>query len=262
MIGQLEEQVGVQLFERTSRGVELTGAGATLLEEARKALRIVNDAVERSRKAARGEFGHLVIAYYGSAIFRVLPQLLTEFRKLEPQVTVDLYNLPKDRQVRALRDGWLDVGFARHYRKEPDIAYEEVFRAPVVLAVVSSNPIARRTVLPMAALRDEPMVVFPSTSRPSFADEVVRYCEQAGFVPNIIKETEDLLACLTLVSAGIGLALVPISAMSIHMPQVSFVKVIKPKPTSSLDCVYRRDEHNSCLSRFLNLIRSLRLTVC
>ncbi|WP_309491443.1 LysR substrate-binding domain-containing protein [Trinickia mobilis] len=250
----------MQLFERTPRGVELTDAGATFLEEARRALRVVNDAVERSRKAARGEFGHLEIAYYGSAIFRVLPQLVTEFGKQEPPVTVDLHNLPKDRQIRALRDGWLDIGFARHYRNEPDIACEEVYREPVVLAVASSDPIAKRTLLPMAALRDEPLVVFPSTSRPSFADEVLRFCEQAGFTPYIIKETEDLMACLTLVSAGIGLALVPVSAMSIHLPQVSFVKIVKPKPTSSLYCVYRRDEHNPSLSRFLNLIRSFRLT--
>lgn len=260
MIGQLERHVGVQLFERTSAGVELTDAGRTLLEEARKALRIVNDGVERSRKAARGEFGHLTIGYYGSAIFRVLPQLVARFRKLEPQVTLDLYNLPKDHQIRALRDGWLDVGFARHYRKELDITCEEVFREPVVLAVASSNPLAKRTGLPMAALRHEPMIVFPSTSRPSFADEVLRFCEGAGFVPHIIKETEDLLACLALVSAGIGLALVPISAMSIQMPNVTFVRVVRPKPTSSLYCVYRNDLQDACLSRFLSLIGPLRLT--
>jgi DNA-binding transcriptional LysR family regulator len=260
MIGQLEEQVGVRLLERTARGVELTDAGTAFLEDARRALRVVNDAVERSRRAARGELGHLEIAYYGSTIFRVLPQLVTEFGKLQPQVTVDLHNLPKDRQIRGLRDGWLDIGFARQYRNEPDIECEEVLCEPVVLAVASSNPIAKRTTLPMVALRDEPMVVFPGMSRPSFADEVLRFCEAAGFAPNIVKEAEDLMACLTLVSAGIGLALVPISAMSIQLPQVSFVKVVKPKPTSSVYCVYRKNEQNSSLPGFLNLIRLLRRT--
>ncbi|RKR36170.1 LysR substrate-binding domain-containing protein [Paraburkholderia sp. BL17N1] len=260
MIGQLEEQVGAQLFERTARGVELTDAGAAFLDDARRALRAVNDAVERSRRAARGELGHLQIAYYGSTIFRVLPKLITEFGKLQSQVTVDLHNLPKDRQIRALREGWLDIGFSRQYPKEPDVECEEVVCEPVVLAVASSNPIARRTGLPMTALRDEPMVVFPAMSRPSFADEVLRFCEEAGFTPNIVKETEDLMACLALVSAGIGLALVPISAMSIHLPEVSFVKAIKPKPTSSVYCVYRKSEQNSSLPGFLNLIRLLRRT--
>lgn len=257
MIGQLEEQVGVQLLERTARGVELTDAGAAFLEDARRALRVVNDAVERSRRAARGELGHLEIAYYGSTIFRVLPQLITEFGKLQPQVTVDLHNLPKDRQIRALRDGWLDIGFGRQYRNEPDIECEEVVREPIVLAVASSNPIARRKELPMAALRDEPMVVFPGMPRPSFADEVLRFCEEAGFTPNIVKEAEDLMACLTHVSAGIGLALVPISAMSIHLPGVSFVKAVKPKLTSSVYCVYRKNDQNSRLPGFLSLIRLL-----
>ena len=260
MIGQLEEQVGVKLLERTARGVELTDAGTAFLEDARRALRVVNDAVERSRRAARGEFGHLEIAYYGSSIFRVIPQLITEFGKSQPQVTVDLHNLPKDRQIRALRDGWLDIGFSRQYRNEPDIECEEVIREPVVIAVASSNALARRTTLPMAVLRDEPLVIFPAMSRPSFADEVLRFCEEAGFTPNIVKETEDLMACLTLVSAGVGLALVPISAMSIHLPEVSFVKVVKPIPTSSVYCAYRRDEHNASLPGLLKLIRLLRRT--
>jgi DNA-binding transcriptional LysR family regulator len=160
----------VKLLERTARGVELTDAGTAFLEDARRALRVVNDAVDRSRRAARGEFGHLKIAYYGSSIFRVLPQLITEFGKLQPQVTVGLQNLPKDRQIRALRDGWLDIGFSRQYRNEPDIECEEVVREPVVLAISSSDALARRTVLPMAALRDEPLVIFPAISRPSFAD--------------------------------------------------------------------------------------------
>jgi DNA-binding transcriptional LysR family regulator len=68
------------------------------------------------------------------------------------------------------------------------------------------------------------------------------------------------MACLTLVSAGIGLPLVPISAMSIHLPEVSFVKLVKPRPTSSVCCAYRRDKHNASLPGFLNLIRSLRRT--
>lgn len=258
MIGQLEAQVGVQLLERTARGVELTAAGHIFLEEARRALRVVSDAVDRSRRAARGEFGHLEIAYYGSPIFGVLPRIVAAFRELNPQVTVDLYNLPKDKQIQALRDGWLDIGFARQYPNEPDVVCEEVVREPIVLATASSNPLAKRAVVPVVALREESMVVFPRTSRPSFADEVLRICEQSGFAPLIAKEAEDLLACLALVSAGFGVALVPISAMCIQLPQVSFVRLIRPKPTSSVYCAYRKDDLNPSLSRFLDLIRALR----
>jgi DNA-binding transcriptional LysR family regulator len=258
MIGQLETQVGVQLLERTARGVELTAAGNIFLEEARRALRVVSDAVDRSRRAARGEFGHLEIAYYGSPIFGVLPRIVTAFRELNPQVTVDLHHLPKDKQIRALRDGWLDIGFARQYPNEPDVSCEEVVREPIVLAAASSHRLAKRAEVPVVALREENLVVFPGTSRPSFADEVLRICEQAGFTPRIVKEAEDLMACLTLVSAGFGVALVPLSAMSIQLPQVSFVKLIRPKPTSSVYCAYRKDGLNPSLSPFLELIRTLR----
>jgi DNA-binding transcriptional LysR family regulator len=184
--------------------------------------------------------------------------MLTAFRELNPQVTVDLHHLSKDKQIRALRDGWLDIGFARQYPDEPDVSCEEVVREPIVLAAASSHPLARRAEVPVLALREENFVVFPGTSRPSFADEVLRICEQAGFAPLVVKEAEDLMACLTFVSAGFGVALVPISAMSIQLPQVSFVKLVKPKPTSSVYCAYRKDDPNPGLSRFLDLIRSLR----
>jgi LysR family transcriptional regulator, benzoate and cis,cis-muconate-responsive activator of ben and cat genes len=90
MIRQLEDEIGVQLFDRTTSGVELTGAGAVFLEDARKALRLANDAVEKSRRAARGELGNLEVAYNGSVIFGLIPELVGAYRDLQPRVTVRL----------------------------------------------------------------------------------------------------------------------------------------------------------------------------
>ncbi|PND29738.1 LysR family transcriptional regulator [Achromobacter pulmonis] len=259
LIKQLEEQVGAQLFDRTTTGVELTAAGEVFLEGANKALRITSDAVERSRRAAKGDFGHLEVAYYGSVIFGTIPHLIGAYRDAQPRVTVRLSHMTKDWQIRALRDGWLDIGFARYYRDEPDIASEVVVSEPVVLAVPSTHPLANRTVVPMSALRDECMIVYPAASRPSFADEVMLFCDQAGFTPRIVQETEDPMACLALVSGGVGIALVPISTVNIRLPRVAFLKVTDPEPTSSLCCVYRRNDQRPLLSGFLAVVRALNL---
>jgi LysR family transcriptional regulator, benzoate and cis,cis-muconate-responsive activator of ben and cat genes len=257
MIRQLEDEIGVQLFDRTTSGVELTGAGAVFLEDARKALRLANDAVEKSRRAARGELGNLEVAYNGSVIFGLIPELVGAYRDLQPRVTVRLSNLPKDRQILALRDGWLDIGFARYYRNEPDIASEAVMHEPVVLAVPATGALARQISLPLAAVRDEPMIVFPGSPRPSYADEVVRFCADAGFSPNIVHEAEDLTGCLALVSGGLGIAPVPASAMNIHLPRVAFVRLTRPEPRSGLYCVYRRDDQRPLLQQFLEVLHML-----
>ncbi|QHE78879.1 HTH-type transcriptional regulator TfdS (plasmid) [Variovorax sp. PBS-H4] len=173
MIKQLEAEIGVELFDRSPTGVDVTAAGAVFLEEARRALHVANDAVEKSQRAARGDFGHIEVAYYGSVIFGVIPRLLGEYRQLKPRVAVRLSSLTKDRQIRALREGWLDVGFARYYRSEPDIASEIVWREPIVLAVHADHPLTGNTSVAMAELRDEPLIVFPSAPRPSFADELL-----------------------------------------------------------------------------------------
>jgi DNA-binding transcriptional LysR family regulator len=249
--------VGVRLFERTAGGIEVTDAGAVFLEEARRALRIAEDAVEKSRRAARGETGHLEIAYYGSVVFDVIPQLIGAFRRSEHGVSLGLSSLSKDKQIRALRDGWLDIGFARFYRSEPDIATELVMRESVVLAVNAAHGFAAKANVPVTALRDEPLIVFPRSPRPSFADEIMRFCDQAGFSPNIVQETEDLVACLALVSAGVGLAPVPASAANVHLPHVRFIQIVEPMPTSSLLCVYRKDDQRAQLAAFLRTVRGL-----
>lgn len=258
-IKQLEDQIGVQLFERSASGVDVTAAGAVFLEEAKRALQVANDAVEKSQRAARGDFGHIEVAYYGSVIFGVIPRLLAVHRELRPRVTVRLSSLAKDRQVRALRDGWLDVGFARYYRSEPDIACEIVWQEPIVVAVPAKHPLAGKSSVAMADLQNEPMIVFPSAPRPSYADELLQLCSKAGFSPNIAHEAEDLVACLALVASGVAIAPVPVSAANINLPNLTFVKLTRPEPKSSLYCVYRKGDTRPLLTGFLETVRSLKL---
>lgn len=252
-IRELEAQIGVQLFKRTPAGIELTAAGGVFLEEARRALRASDDAIRKARRAAGGETGHIEIAYFGSVIFDIIPQLIATFRRRHPSVTIGLSNLPKDKQISALRGGWLDVGFARFYRNERDIASELVLNEPIVLAVHSANQLATRQNVTLSMLKDEPMVLFPRSSRPNFADEVVKFCDQAGFSPHLVQQAEDLVACLALVSAQVGVALVPGSAVKVQSPGVRFVRITRPSLTSKLTCVYRRDSDNPLLSTFLEV---------
>lgn len=256
-IQQLEEEFGFALFERYSTGVTLTAAGACFLDEARRILRLSCTAVEKARDIAEGRGGRLEVAFYGSVIFKILPAIISEFRTLAPNVSIGITNLQKDAQVRALNEGWLDIGFARFYREEPGLRSELVCVERIVLAVAATNPLAQRGEVSLAELCDCQFVVFPRSPRPSFADEVTRLAEQAGFSINIAHEAEDLVACLALVSVDIGIALVPSSAERVGIRNVVFVSVINPVPTSSLLCITRAADTSALLEIFLNVTRKL-----
>ena len=130
---------------------------------------------------------------------------------------------------------------------------------PIVLAVNAKHRFATRQSVAMTTLRDEPIIVFPRWPRPSFADEVVRFCDQAGFIPYIAQEAEDFSACIALVSAGMGMAPVPASAANVQIADTRFVRIVRPVPTSCLSCVYRKDDGRTQLQAFLRTMREVRI---
>ncbi|MED3150925.1 LysR family transcriptional regulator, partial [Bacillus thuringiensis] len=112
-IQQLEKEMGVTLFSRTKRKVELTEAGEMFLKEVKKAFEQIEKAVEVAQSAQRGEVGSLSIGFVGAAIYDILPSIVREYRKKFPRVSVALHELSTPDQVHALHDNRIDIGFLR-----------------------------------------------------------------------------------------------------------------------------------------------------
>ena len=190
-IQQLEEDLGVQLFNRTPRGMELTPAGELLLDEARNIRSVVEQATERTQRAGQGKLGRLDIAVFGSGILDAIPKLLLTFSRAFPDVKVVLHNMNKEAQIQALRQKRIDAGFNRFISPLNDIANEVVTTERLLLAVNEASPLAHQASIPLRALADYPLIVFPSGPRPSFVDNVMSLCQQAGFTPNVAQEVGD-----------------------------------------------------------------------
>ncbi|MEE8058974.1 MAG: LysR family transcriptional regulator [Pseudomonadales bacterium] len=254
-IHQLEAFLGVQLFVRTPQGVELTNEGEVFLKEARKILQMVERACEFTAQAQRGEIGRLIIGYYGSAIFNVLPRLMAAFKLRYPSAALSIHNMNKSEQIQALRDHSIHIGFIRYVNDEPDITTETIMREPIHVAVPANHPLAEKE--SMGELSTKPMMVFPRSPRPSFVDQVISLCHKSGFVPNIVQEADDAETCIALVSTGLGISMVPASLSNLRIPGVVYRPLSEEMLMTELSCVYLADRNAPVLDAFLGCVKDI-----
>jgi DNA-binding transcriptional LysR family regulator len=257
-IQQLESSMGVVLFERTTRGVALTHAGMVFLEEARKIAALTDQAQSKTQLAHAGQLGGLDIGIFGSAILNVIPTLLIELRKTHPNVAISLQNTTKIQQIEAVRGKRLDIGFNRVFPEVSDLVVETVFIERLFVAMHGDHPLAERRALAVKDLAGVPLILFPNNVRPTFADNVVALCTNEGFRPNVAHEVQDVMTCIALVSAGMGLAVVPESTVNLQLPGVRYVLLRAPEAKVDLSCVYRADNSSPALAVFLDIVRKLR----
>jgi DNA-binding transcriptional LysR family regulator len=257
-IQQLERELGVQLFVRTHKGVEITAAGETFLDDAYKILAFADQASERTRKADRGELGRLDVGIFGSAVLNIIPRLLLNFRERYPEVDITLHNQTKFAQIDALREGRLTIGFNRLFPEEPGITVETVVSEKILVALKEGHRLAKLPTIPVSELAGEPMILFPARPRPSLADEVVELCRHSGFHPDIVQEAEDVVSSVALVAIGFGICLVPESARNLQLPNVVYKRLATPEPIIDLNCAYRTDDVSPILEAFVDIVHDYR----
>jgi DNA-binding transcriptional LysR family regulator len=255
-IQQLEAEVGALLFRRTSRGVELTDAGRVLYDDARGILAQTERAAERTHKAALGLLGRIDVAIFGSGIFGVIPQLLRRFRDACPEVNIVLHSLDKEAQIDALRHRRITVAFNRLMRPVEGLTCETILTEAIWVAVPSDSRLAGRTAIAIDELREQPLVLFPTGSRPSFIDRVHEMCHAAGFTPRVAQEVGDVVHAVALVGTGFGASLVSQSATCMAIPGVTYRPLHHPTLAQVDLCgIYRSDDDSEILRVFLASVR-------
>jgi len=208
-IQQLEEAVGARLFERNSKGVRLTPAGSALQQSARRLLTQAEEAAREAREVAAGMAGRLRIGFVGAMLYRGLPQALHEFQAAHPAVRITLAELNSREQITELLHDRLDLGFVHTSRMPRELAHRLLLSEHFVCCLPVAHPLARRPVLAPADLREEPFVLFSRSASPDYHERILSICAEAGFSPNVRHEVRHWLAVVSLVSQGLGVALVP-----------------------------------------------------
>jgi len=258
-IQQLEEELGVQLLLRTPRGVELTHAGEVFLAEARNVRALVEQAVEKTRRAGEGKLGRLDIGIFGTGIISAIPRMLQLFRDTYPDVRVVLHTLGKDEQIEALRQKRLDVAFNRIVKPQADLQSEVILSEPVYLALNRSHPLADADSVSFMALASHPLILYPTGRPPNFVDRVLTLCRERGFTPEVSQIVGDAITAIALVSGGFGVSVVSESAISLQLPGVVYRPFHDGAGTGvDLSCIYRKDDASAILQAFLGVIRGYR----
>jgi DNA-binding transcriptional LysR family regulator len=251
----LEDELGVQLFARTRRQVSLTYAGAAFLEQARDILSRADAAVELARAADRGAIGRLAIGFMSASIYTLLPAVLREFTSGHPGVHLELRELTLPQQAAALRRRDIHIGFVRPPVTDADLIVETILDEPLVVALPSGHPLAARQRISARRLAGERFVMFQRAPGLVLHHFVLGFCLQQGFTPNVAQEASQTHAVVGLVSAGIGVALVPASAQEIGMRGVEFRRLVEKSPSVGTALAWRRDDRSPVLEAFVQTAR-------
>ena len=265
-IKELEAEIGTLLFERTKRMVRLTAAGAALLPEALSLLAQAARLPGAARAAAAGEAGELSLAFVSIVDYSFLPDLLRDFTRAYPGVRVQLREATTDVQLSDLLARRIDAGILLGPITEAlprgagadQLVYQRLGAEGLAIALPAAHPKARGGgPLALAGLAREPLICIPRQVAPRLYDAILGACAAAGFSPRIAQEAIQMQTIISLVSAGIGIALVPESILSLGRPGVCYRKLraapAGARPALEVGIAWRADHVPPVLQRFIEL---------
>ena len=257
-IRQLEASVGAQLFERNSKAVRLTAAGQALQSSARALLRDAEDAAMQARHVAQGSAGRLRIGFVGAMLYRGLPQALTRFQAAHPAVRVTLAELNSGEQTAELLHDRMDVGFVHTRRVPAELQSRLLVSEPFVACLPVEHRLANQRRVSLASLREESFVLFSRSASPDYHARILAICADAGFLPEVRQEVRHWLAVVSLVSQGMGVALVPDAMRHCALPGAVFRPLEDASTPSEAYGVWLTASRNVLVTRLLDEVaRSL-----
>lgn len=259
-IHALEEELGTQLFHRTTWGVELTQAGDALLKHALKIKTLVEQTKEYTRSAGQIQESILNIGVFGSAMLTTVPKILNAFAEQHPQIKIVLHHAPRERQIEALRKGHILAAFDRFYAEHPNIEVVLAYQEQLMLAINQLNPLADHPVIHYAELHNIPMI--GPMDAEAFTAVQARY-RQLGYEPQFVHRSSDMLSSVHMVASNFGCAVVPESLQILQLPGVVFRPLIPEADARvKLQCAYLKGQDSPALNALLEIVHAYRQTHC
>jgi DNA-binding transcriptional LysR family regulator len=257
-IKSLEQELGTTLLLRTQRRVELTAAGEAFLKEAREILARVSAAAEAARRAARGETGELEVGFVSVADYNILPPALREFRHRSPGIRLTLREATTDVQLRDLVEERMDVGFLMAPVADERLQALPLLRERLVAALPERHPAAGgRGPVSLKRLADSPFILFPRHMAPRLHDMVIGFCAAVGFAPRVEQEAVQMQTIISLVSAGLGVALIPESLRHLGRTGVVYRPLREPSPLTEIALAWRARDARPALQRFIAAVQAV-----
>jgi DNA-binding transcriptional LysR family regulator len=251
-IRALEEELGTALFERTRKAVALTAAGGALLPEARRLLREADALKEGARHLAAGEAGTVALGFISVAAYNILPALVPEFRRRHPGLRLALQEGVTDVLLPALVQGEIDVGMVLPPVAESRLRYRPLVYDRLMVALpATARARLPRGPLPLAALAGQPFILFPRKAGPGLYDLIIGACQRASFSPRVEQEAIQMQTIVSLVAAGMGVALVPASLQHLRRTGVEYRPLKDKTARVEIGLAWRASDESPAVRAFV-----------
>jgi DNA-binding transcriptional LysR family regulator len=253
-VKQLEELLGVQLFERDKKRVELTAAGAFLKGEVDFVINHLEATKGQLRLIESGKVGELRIGFLGSASNQILPDLLSRINTEEPLITTSLEELSNSVQVEMIQKVKLDLGFVRLASVPDGLEIKPVFRDTFSLVVPENHSISNSEFRSVYQFSEESFILFSSDYSNHYYEQIMGICRDAGFSPKIRHKSVHALTIFRLVENGLGVAIVPSSLKAGYALKVRFMELQDISQFTELSVIWKPENRNPALMRVLPLV--------
>jgi DNA-binding transcriptional LysR family regulator len=251
-IMQLEDELGTQLVERTNRRVRLTAAGEVFLSRATGILERIDQAVRETAQVGQGDSGSLVIGVVSTAVCSILPELLRDFHRESPGITIDIREMDPGEQIEALRKETIDLGLLFLSIQDPALDSVLVSRERLVLALPTGHRRAQAEKVRLHDLESETFLIPRQQPLPGYYELVLDTLRQAGVTAPRLQQTRLLQTAVFLVSGQLGIALVPESfRQHLRVRGCVYRELAGPPANADLIGLWRRNNVPPVLRRFI-----------
>lgn len=259
-IKDLEEEIGAKLFHRLPHGAELTEAGQAFRDAVRSIPDHAASAILAAQRAARGETGRLTLGVTGTAALNpIVSSIIRAFRRAYPAAELTLQESNSVALVANLLAGRLDVAILRPTDADPaELQKHALIEETLVVAMPATHPAAhRRGRLNLATMKGTPLILTPRSAGTSLHDAALNACRSAGFEPVLGQPAPQIATILSLVSAELGISLVPASMRSFHVNGVVFRDLHPPAPRVALAVAHRGERPPPLIQNFTAIARDI-----
>ena len=254
-IRALEEELGGELFRRTSRSVELTEAGKLFLTEAQRTLDQAEYARHTVERSLRGETGTVRIGFAGNAIFSgKLTSDLRIFHKKYPDAEIIIQEISPQQQVNAILAGQLDIGYTPDHSKTitAGIAVKQIGVWDFWVALSGEHPLSKHPYITVDMLSGEPLIMYDAHDAHEHLWVMLSQKLENNFC--VAHRSESSLSVLAIAAAGLGLALVPAPLQQVNIPGLVYRKLNAPELMANLLLISRGDETNGAVKAYLAIV--------
>lgn len=253
-IRQMEVDLGIELFERNNRKVILTKAGEYLKNELTLNLRHLEEIIKHAKLLNDGIEGNLKLGYVGSAMQKIIPELLVQVKNESPNIRFNLSEMDNQKQVESLMLNYIDVGFVRLERVPKMIKIKSILEEPFSLVLPADHPLSSTNFKNFSQLKDEPFILFDKSYSPAYYEKVMQVFDDAGFEPIITHNTVHATSIYRLVEKGFGVSIVPRSLRSDNRTSIRFIDLWNIPQRTTLSAVWNTNNRNPVLSHLIRLL--------